>query len=78
MLKHWHSDYEYEIQVNKVDKFYESKILTINSSKARDTLNWAPRYDMESICISIAEYEKSNNKFDYAVEHINTFINQIT
>lgn len=74
LLEQWTSDYQCSIKYEEDDKFYESKILTINSSKAQNILDWSPSFDMESLCKYIAEYETSADKYEYAISHVNSFL----
>jgi CDP-glucose 4,6-dehydratase len=77
LLEQWTSDYKCSIKYEEGDKFYESKILTINSSKAQNILDWCPSFDMESLCKYIAEYETSTNKYEYAISHVNSFLEKV-
>jgi len=66
----WKSDIKVEIGFEKEARFYESKVLTIDSTKAKKILNWETKYNIEEICQSIVEYEKSSNKYSWATNHI--------
>ena len=66
----WKSDIKVEIGFEKEARFYESKVLTIDSTKAKKILNWETKYNIEKICQSIFEYEKSSNKYSWAINHI--------
>lgn len=69
----------YENQLTKEEStqsFYESKILTIDSSKAKQILGWSPIYNFEDMCKSIVEYEKSEDKFEWSLGHVMHYFDQ--
>lgn len=77
ILKFWGSENNLEITNNKEVEFSESKILTIDSSKAEKLLGWKPQFDIEKICENIVNYEKNSDKFNWSISHIKSFLNNI-
>lgn len=66
-------DLEKKIKVSNKNKFYESDVLTINSNKAQQLLNWKAKCNMSLICKNIVNYEQSQNKFEFSVNHITDY-----
>ena len=58
--------------------FYEEEVLSLDSSKARKTLNWSPRWSIKQTCESIAEwhnaYRMSKNMNKFTKQQILQFI----
>lgn len=74
LIEIWNVSHEIEIQLNQKNTFYESDILTIDSTKAKNILGWQPNKEISEICENIVAYENSKNKFNWTLNHINEFI----
>ena len=75
-VKEWSPTRKIKIIHENSSKFYESDVLRIDSTKARKLLNWVPSYNLIQICKNTVLYEKSNNKYDFAVNHISEYLDK--
>ena len=65
-----------EIIITK-EEFEEVDILKINSTKARDILNWTPIYDVKKTIMKIIEWEndfKNNKNIDVSISQIQKYL----
>ena len=74
LIECWSLSEKIEIQIDQNNILYESEVLTIDSTKAKNILGWQPNKEISDICEHIVAYEKNDNKFNWAVNHINEFI----
>jgi len=74
IIKYWNPDFKIDINLENNQNFYESEILTINSDKAKNSLGWDPKFNIDDICKNIVEYEKSKNKFEWSLKHVEAFL----
>lgn len=74
LLIYWKLNEEIEVLIDKNIPFYESDKLTIDSTKAKNILGWEPIKEISEICDYIVAYENNENKYNWAVNHINEFI----
>lgn len=70
----WNPKNKLNIKIDSNNKFLESDILTINSEKAKKVLNWESKFNVQDMCKEIVNYEKSNQKFKWANEHVLKFL----
>jgi len=77
LIKFWGINENQLITEDTIESFYESKILTIDSSKAKQILGWFPVFNFEDMCKSIVDYEKSKDKFEWSLGHVVYFLTRI-
>ncbi len=78
LINEWPSKSNVSIVQDDSSQLYESEILTINSTKAKEKLDWIPKFTIDNICSEIVNYENSNNKLNWSINHIDEYINSYT
>lgn len=73
LVEFWKPSKEIKVLAKENKIFKESDILKIDSSKAYSILNWKPKYNIDNICKSIVDYEKSKDKYKWSINHIDKF-----
>ena len=79
--KSW-KNVEWKIKQNK-NKFYESKLLKLNSNKAKQKLGWKPILKFERSVKLITDWyknfliNKKNNTFEFSKSQINEYSNKL-
>lgn len=78
LINEWPFKSNVSIVQDDGSQLYESEILTINSTKAKEKLDWIPKFTIDNICSAIVNYENSNNKLKWSINHIDEYINSYT
>ena len=78
LINEWPLKSNVSIVQDDGSQLYESEILTINSTKAKEKLDWIPKFTIDNICSAIVNYENSNNKLKWSINHIDEYINSYT
>ena len=77
LIKNWQGIANW--QQDERDQPHEAHALKLDCSKARQYLNWAPRWSLERAILSIAEwqqtYKDQKNMHDFSLRQISTYLN---